>query len=423
MYGCAILLAVVLLTVDPSGNWPQWRGPKRDGVSPDTGLLTEWPKDGPKLLWEAKGAGRGYASLAITGGRIYTLGDKLSEEDGSTYATCFEEADGKPVWKTKLSAAYNGGQPDWQGSRSTPTVDGDHVYYMTPQGDLVCLKAADGKEVWRKNMKTDFDGGKGDGWAYSESPLIDGDKVVVTPGKSKNTMVALNKKTGAKVWSASVEGDAGAGHASIVVSEINGTRVYVQTTASNVYGIRAGDGKVLWKNPFKERITAVIPTPIIKGDLVFAAAGYGPGGGLLIRQVASGDKSIRMEEVYGLKKELKNKHGGVVMLGDKLYGCKDDSPIIWCADLMTGELQKGWGVRTSGGGSAAITAADGHLYIRFARGTIALVKADADEYKEVSTFKIPHSGSAPSWSHPVVTGGKLYLREGDWIMCYDVKGK
>lgn len=420
---CSFLLALMLFPAETAGNWPQWRGPKRDGVSTDTGLLTEWPKDGPKLLWEAKGAGRGYASLAITGGRIYTLGDKLSDDNPDTYATCFEENGGKLVWKTKLSAAYNGGQPDWQGSRSTPTVDGDRVYYMTPQGDLVCLKTTDGKEVWRKNMKSDFEGGKGDGWAYSESPLIDGDKVVVTPGKAKNTMVALNKKTGAKVWSAGVEGDKGAGHSSIVISEIDGTRVFVQTTASGVYGVRAGDGKVLWKNPFKQEITAVIPTPIIKGDLVFAVAGYGTGGGLLIRQVGSGDKSIRMEEVFGMKKELKNKHGGVVLLGDKLYGCKDDSPLIWCADLMTGEPLKGWGIRTSGGGSAAITAADGHLYIRFARGTMALVKAGVDDYKEISTFKIPHYEKMPSWSHPVVTGGKLYLREGDWIMCYDVTAK
>jgi len=420
MYGCALLLAFTMAHVDSTGNWPQWRGPKRDDVSTDTGLLTEWPKGGPKLLWETKGAGRGYASVAIIGGRIYTLGDKLTEEDESTYATCFEENGGKLVWKTKLSADYEyKGQPNWSGSRSTPTVEGSHVYYMTPQGDLVCLTTSDGKEVWRKNMQQDFAGGKGDGWAYSESPLVDGDKVVVTPGKSKNTMVALNKNNGETIWSAPVEGDKGAGHASIVTSEINGTRVYVQTTASNVLGVRASDGKVMWK--YAIGATAVIPTPIIKGDLVFAVAGYGKGGALL-RQVASGDNGIRVEEVYGYKKALANKHGGVVLLGDKLYGGKEDSPFIWCADLMTGEIQPGWGIRTSGDGSAAITAADGHLYVRFANGKMALVKADVKDYKEISTFKIPHY-ETKSWSHPVVTGGKLYLREGDWIMCYDVKGK
>lgn len=423
MLSCFCLIALTLVPMEGAGNWPQWRGPNRDGVSTETGLLTQWPKEGPKLLWEAKGAGRGYASLAISGGRIYTLGDKTAGDDESTYATCFEEAGGKLVWKTKLSDVYDQGSPDWRGSRSTPTVDGDHIYYMTPQGDLVCLKTADGKEVWRKNMKSDFEGGKGDSWAYSESPLIDGDKVIVTPGKAKNTIVALNKKTGAKVWSASVEGDAGAGHSSVVISTVGNTRVYVQTTASGIYGVRANDGKVLWKYKFPARITAVIPTPIIKGDLVLAPTGYGTGGTTLLRQVASGEDGIRMEEIYVMKKELKNKHGGVVLLGDKYYGSKDDSPIIWCADLMTGELQNGWGIRTSGGGSAAITAADGHLYIRFARGTMALVKADAKDYKEISTFKIPHVDKMPSWSHPVITDGKLYLREGDWILCYDIKGK
>ena len=168
MLSSLCLIALILVPADGAGNWPQWRGPKRDGVSTDTGLLTEWPTDGPKLLWEAKGAGRGYASVAITGGRIYTMGDKLSEDAEDTYATCFEEAGGKLVWKTKLSAPYNGGQPNWQGSRSTPTVDGDQIYYMTPQGDLVCLKTSDGKEVWRKNLVDDIGGKKDDPWGYSE---------------------------------------------------------------------------------------------------------------------------------------------------------------------------------------------------------------------------------------------------------------
>ncbi|MFT3878728.1 MAG: PQQ-like beta-propeller repeat protein [Gemmatales bacterium] len=421
MWSCLFLLAFTLVPADGAGNWPQWRGPKRDDVSTDTGLLKEWPKDGPKLLWETKGAGRGYASVAIAGGRIYTLGDKLADDEEDTYASCFEEAGGKPLWKTKLSSAYEyKGQPSWSGSRSTPTVDGGHVYYMSPQGDLYCLKTADGKEVWHKNMQKDFEGGKADGWAFSESPLIDGDNVVVTPGKAKNTMVAMNKNTGKTVWTAPVEGDRGAGHSSIVISEINGTKVYVQTTGSNVLGVRSTDGKVLWK--YAIGATAVIPTPIIKGDLVFAVAGYGKGGALL-RQVASGENGIRMEEIYGYKKTLANKHGGVLLIGDKLYGGKDDRPEIWCADLMTGELLPGWGTKTTGSGSASITAADGHLYVRFSNGKMALVKADTKDYKEVSTFKIPHYEKMPSWAHPVVTGGKLYLREGDWIMCYDVKGK
>ncbi|MFL5339948.1 MAG: PQQ-binding-like beta-propeller repeat protein [Gemmataceae bacterium] len=406
---------------DSMGNWPQWRGPNRDDVSTDTGLLTEWPKEGPKLIWEAKGAGRGYASLAITGSRIYTLGDKLSTaDDESTYASCFDANSGKQLWKTKLGDAWNSGSPDWQGSRCTPTVDGDRVYCVTPQGGLFCLKSADGSKVWQKDLRADFGGDKGDGWGYSESPLIDGDHLICTPGKAKNTMVALDKKTGTKVWSASVPGDKGAGHASIVISEVDGTRVYVQTTASNILGVRANDGKVLWTNPIGA--TAVIPTPIVHGDLVFADAGYGKGGKLL-RQVSDGKGGVKVETVYDFKKDLANKHGGVVLVGDYVFGDSEDRGMVWCAKLETGEPQKGWKERGSGRGSASMTSADGQLYVHYASGTMALVKAAPEGYKESGSFKVPHSGSAPSWSHPVVTGGRLYVREGDWIMCYDVKAK
>jgi len=404
-----------------TADWPTWRGPNRDGVSPDTGLLTAWPKDGPKLLWEGKGAGRGYASLAIKDGRIFTMGDNLSTaDDKDEYASCFDASDGKQLWKTKLGPAWNSGSATWQSSRSTPTVDGDLVYYVTPQGSLVCLKTADGKEVWRKDLKNDFGGKKKDGWGYSESVLIDGDKLICTPGSNKNTMVALNKKTGEKIWSAVVANDGGAGHASVVVAEVGGTRIYVQTTGSNVLGVRANDGKVLWTYPIGA--TAVIPTPIVRGDLVFADAGYGKGGALL-RQVPNSDGSVKVDEIYGYKPAMNNKHGGIVLIGDYLYGDTDSNGKVWCGKLMTGEQQQGWKVSGSGKGSAAITAADGYLYVRYDSGTIALVKATPDGYKESGSFKVPHSGSRPSWSHPVVIGGKLYLREGDWILCYDLKTK
>jgi outer membrane protein assembly factor BamB len=413
-----VLLVALALPLNKPGEWPQWRGPNRDGVSPDTGLLTEWPKDGPKLLWEAKGAGRGYSTVAIANGKIYTLGDNLSKEDTDEYATCFDDATGKPVWKTKLGKAWEGvRQESWQSSRSTPTIDGDHIYYMTPDGSLVCLQTADGKEVWRKSMTKDFQGDKGDQWGYSEGPLVDGDNVVVTPGKAAHTMVALNKKTGELVWSTPVQGDKGAGHSSIVISTVGGIKVYVQTTASNVLGVRAKDGKLLWK--YAIGATAVIPTPIVKDDLVVAPAGYGKGCALLC-QKPDGD-GVKVEEVYGYKKGLANKHGGIVLLGDYLYGCADDKNTVWCAKLMTGEVEEGWKARGSGSGSVAISAADGHLYARFQNGVLALVKASPGKYEEVSSFKIPHVEKRPSWSHPVIINGKLYLREGDWILCYDVK--
>jgi outer membrane protein assembly factor BamB len=426
--GLALLLAASQLliaaapapTLVPQGDWPQWRGPRRDGVSTDTGLLKAWPKEGPPLLWAAKGAGRGYASLAITGGRIYTLGDNLSTaSDPDEYVSCFDEADGKQLWKAKLGPAWNSGSTSWQSSRSTPTVDGELLYILTPHGNLHCLETATGKERWRKSMQKDFGGKKGDGWGYSESALVDGERLLCTPGGSKATMVALDKKTGQTVWTAVAPNDPGAGHASIVPAEVGGTRVYVQTTAGGALGVRASDGKVLWTYPIG-RTTAVIPTPIIKGDLVFFSAGYSRGGALL-RQAATSDGGVKIEEVYPLNTQLNNKHGGVVMVGDYIYGDTNDGGRPWCAEFMTGKVR--WNSRGAGSGSAALAAAEGRLYVRYANGVMVLAEASPEAYKEISTFKIPHASGRPSWSHPVITGGKLFLREGDHILCYDLRAK
>jgi outer membrane protein assembly factor BamB len=400
-------------------NWPQWRGPNRDDLSPDTGLLQAWPRGGPPLLWQAKGAGRGYASLAIAAGRIYTMGDGPSiNGDQDEYVVCFDAADGKSVWKAKLGPAWNSGQPNWQSSRSTPTVDGELLFTLTAQGNLVCLETATGKECWRKSLTKDFGGRKGDTWGYSESVLVDGDKVVCTPGGEKATMVALNKKTGKPLWTAAVPKDRGAAHASIVIAGVGNMRVYVQMTAGNVVGVGAGDGNVLWTYPIPAT-TAVIPTPLVRGDLVFISIGYGRGGALL-RQVPTAG-GVKVEEVYPLKKELSNKHGGVVLVGDYVYGDTADSGTPFCAELLTGKVR--WKERGSGSGSASVTCADGHLYFRYANGTMVLAPASPQGYKEVGSFKIPHSGDRPSWSHPVVTGGELFLREGEYILCYDVRAK
>jgi outer membrane protein assembly factor BamB len=415
-HAASLVLAIVLAQAE----WPQWRGPKRDGVSTDTGLLKQWPKEGPPRVWEAKGAGRGYSSLALTGGRIYTIGDGPSTaSDKDEYLLCFDQATGRQLWKAKLGQAWNSGQEDWQSSRSTPTVDGELLYALTAHGSLICLETAAGKERWRKSLQRDFNGSKGDSWGYSESPLVDGNMLVCTPGGDKSTLVCLNKKTGAKVWSTVVPNDRGAGHASIVITEIGKVRVYVTTTAGGAIGVRATDGKFLWSYPI-DKTTAVIPTPIIKGDLVFFSVGYGRGGALL-RQVPTAEGGVKMEAVYDLNKELTNKHGGVVLVGDFLYGDTDSNGVPWCAELLTGKQR--WKQRGSGRGSAAITYADGHLYIRFDNGQMVLAKASPDGYQETGSFEIPHGRDRKSWSHPVVAAGKLFLREGDSLLCYDVKEK
>jgi outer membrane protein assembly factor BamB len=424
----AVASSTALGQIKPlAGAWPQFRGPNRDDVSTETGLLKLWPKEGPPLLWEAKGAGRGYASVAVADGKIFTLGDAPSTaEDKDEYAVCFNEADGKQLWKTKTGKAWDKGTESWQSSRSTPTVDGDLVYVLTAFGDLFCLETATGKERWHKNFEKDFGGKKGDQWGYSESVLIDGEHLLCTPGGEKATLVALDKKTGAKVWQASAPKAKGAGHSSIVVTEVGGTKVYVQaypqTGAPGLVGVRAKDGTVLWSYAMSltgKPPAAVIPTPVVRGDLVFMDVGYNVGG-VLVRQVAEGEK-FKAEEVFGLNEKLQNKHGGVVLVGDFLYGDKGDGGVPFCAELMTGKVR--WNTRGSGNGSASMTAADGHLYIRYANGTMALVPADPEAYKETGAFKIPQSGKRPGWSHPVVADGKLFLREQDSIFCYDIKEK
>ena len=417
----ALALGGTLVTGTVQGeDWPTFRGASRTAVAPDTNLLESWPEGGPKLLWKAIGAGRGYATPAIAGSRIITLGDGLSTtgDDKDEYLTCYDRETGKQLWKTKTGQAWNEGPESWQSSRSTPTVDGDLVSVITPQGQLICCQVADGKETFRIDLKAAFGGKKGDGWGYSESPLVDGDRLIVTPGGDDAMMVALDNKTGKEIWRCPQKDCRGAGHSSIVISKVGNRKVYVQTTASGAVGVDAASGKLLWSFPI-DQTTAVIPTPIVRGDLVFFSAGYRRGGALL-KQVATAD-GVKMEEIYGLKQELANKHGGLVLIGDHIYGDSDDQGIPFCAELMTGKIV--WKERGTGKGSIAVAAGDGHVYLRFQDGILALVKADPAGYKEVSTFKIPDSDARPSWAHPVILDGKLYLREQDAILCYDITAK
>lgn len=414
-------LAMCLLTAIPfsamaDAPWPSFRGPDRSGVSTEKGLLKSWPTVGPQLVWTAAGAGRGYASVAIADGKIYTVGDGLSTaSDADEYLVCFDQATGKQLWTAKTGSPWTSGKESWQSSRSTPTIDGNSVYVVTAHGDLIHF-STEGKENWRKNLMADFGGKKADNWGYSESVLIDGDMLVCTPG-GENTMVALNKTTGEKVWSCSRPDDIGAGHASIVISQVGGTKVYVQTTGKGALGVRATDGKLLWSYSI-DKTTAVIPTTIVRGDLVFFTAGYDRGGALL-RQLPTSEGGIEIKEVYGLNRDLQNKHGGLVLVGDHLYGDSGDKGIPFCAELMTGKIL--WKSRGAGKESASVTAADGNLYIRYSSGMMTLVKAIPDGFYEVGKFQIPGSGNRPSWAHPVVVDGKLYLREGDNILCYDVR--
>jgi outer membrane protein assembly factor BamB len=404
-----VLLAVACpaaLAIDRTASeWPQFRGLQRDAHSPDTGLLKEWPKDGPPLVWKAAGIGGGYSSVSLAGGKLYTLGNK----GNVSYLVAVDADKGNVLWATKVGDA--GGNLG-----STPTVDSDRVYAIGQAGDLVCVDATSGTLLWRKNFQKDF-GGQSGGWRYTESPLVDGDRLVCTPGAKDATVVALDKKTGEVVWKCAAPiRETTAGYSSIVVAEVGGIRQYVQLLSGGVIGVTAKDGTFLWKYEKLGHNTANIPTPIVLGDRVFCSAGYGKGGALL-QLVPAGD-GVTAKEVW-FNQRLTNKHGGLVVVGDHVYGDQDDSGRPFCAELKTGKVvwQKG---RGAGSGSASVAYADGHLYFRYDNGITALVEASPDAYREISTFPIPkHQG--PSWAHPVVAGGRLYLREGDAVYCYDVK--
>ena len=410
-------LSFILLAAD----WPGWRGPNRDGLSTETGLLKQWPADGPRLAWQAKGLGAGFSSLAIAGNRMFTMGD---HGDGQ-YAEALNLADGAIVWSTKIGPVWE--DSDAPGPRGTPTVDGDSVYAEGTEGEMVCLDIATGAIRWQKSLVADYNGQMMSDWKFSESPLVDGNKVLFTPGSFGALIAAVDKRTGKDLWRAGGArlgrlGSNGAGYSSIVVSEGAGVRQYVQVIGRGLIGIRAGDGKLLWSYNRVANDVANISTPVIRGDYVFASTGYQTGSALL--KLAKTPDGVTAQEVYFLEpRTFQNHHGGFVLVGDFLYGGHGHSngfPI--CIEFLTGRVRWGGDIRPEGAtGSAAVAYADGHLYFRYQNGVMKLFEASPEGFKETGSFKIP-GVRLPSWSHPVIHQGKLYLREQDKLLCYDIRG-
>ncbi len=415
-------LAQAQLKAD-AGDWPAWMGPDRTGVSTEKGLLKEWPKDGPKLLWKATGLGGGYSTPAIANGQIYLLGTR----DNKEYVFALSAKDGKEIWAREIGPIAPDGPPSYPGPRSTPTVDGDHLCVLGSDGDLLWLDG-DGKVVWHKKLGKDFGGTRGR-WAYAESPLIDGDVLVCTPGGEKATLAALKKKDGAVIWEASVPGGGAAGgrgrsprnaaaYASPIVATVGGIKQYIQFLGGCLVGVAAKDGKLLW---LYDGVTGTTncTTPIFHDGCVFVSAtgrGRTPtSGGALLKLTANGG-GVTAKEVYHIQ-ELANHHGGVVRVGDYLYGTNNTS--LLCIDFKTGATK--WDNRSVGKGS--IMAADGRLYVRSEKGPIALVEASPDGYKELSRFEQPQRSKKNAWPHPVIAGGRLYLHDQDVLLCFDIKGK
>ena len=402
------------------GSWPGWRGSLRDGISTDTGLLTSWPAGGPPKVWTATGLGNGYASVSIAAGRIFTTGDR---RDGQ-YAMAIDEQTGKLLWATKLGTA-NSAEGERGGSRSTPAVEGDLIWLTDSDGAVYCLEAATGTARWRRSMTDDFGGRMMTIWGFSESPLLDGDRVIVTPGAPRAMMVALDKLTGKEIWRAATPslgsaGTDGAGYSSIVISHGGGVKQYVQLVGRGLVSVRAADGVFLWNYNRVANNIANISTPVVKDNYVFASTGYDTGS-VLLELSAAGNGRVRAKERYFLDPgTLQNHHGVFVLINGYLYGGHGQNngfPVA--VDMLTGK--NAWErVRGAGGGSAAVAAAEGLLYFRYESGVMALIEANPQRYTLRSTFQIP-GVTQPSWAHPVITGGRLYLREQDALHVYNIK--
>ncbi len=394
--------------------WPQWRGPNRDGISRETGLLDSWPSEGPPVAWKASGLGKGYSSVAVTGNRIYTMG-KFGDE---TRLVALSTDGGSVLWTTPVGG---GKEPN-----CSPTVDGDLVFGISHGGDLLCANAETGREVWRKNFEQDFGGKMMSMWGFSESPTVDGDRLIVTPGAQRAMMAALDKRTGNVIWQAAMPsnvgsaGQDGAGYSSIAISNAGGVKQYVQLVGRGVISVDARTGKMLWGYNRIANGTANVPTPIVTGDFVFCSSGYGDGGAALLRLTGS-RTGVNVDEVwYKKSNELQNHHGGMILIGDYVYmghGHNNGFPV--CFDLKSG--RDAWRPgRGPGSGSAAVVCADGHLYFRYENGVMALIEATPSEYKLKGEFKIGIK-NGQSWAHPVISDGRLYLRDQHEMLCYDIR--
>jgi len=397
-----------------ASDWPQWRGPQRNGSSPETGLLKEWPRNGPALRWKVADAGSGYSTPSVVGDRLYLLGSEGLEDE---FVRAISVKDGKRVWSTRLGKVGNPQQkPSFPAARSTPTVEGEYLYALSSDGDLACLEVATGKVRWQKNLRADFGGKPGD-WAYSESPLIDGNTLVCTPGGSEATMVALNKTTGVVIWKCALPGGDEAAYASAIMVRIGGIKQYVQLVQKGLVGVEAETGKFLWRygKPIS-RYGANIPTPVASDDHIYAASA-GTGGGVVKFNLKAG--SIEPEEVY-FESKLPTAIGGTVKIGDFLYGTTGEA--LLCTEFATGRVK--WEDRALG--AASLCYAGGRLYLHGENGEVALVEPGADSYREKGRFTPPDQPKKANqmekaWAYPVVANGQLYIRDHGTLWCYDVK--
>jgi len=407
---CFLFVSLINVYAQSSIEWPCFHGSDRSNKSAETGLLKEWPVNGPGLMWTVSGLGEGYSSISISGDLLYTAG----KSENQTYLYCYD-LNGKPVWKkpngkgwaTTLSwaASYNG-------SRGTPTCDNGIVYHLSESGRLAAFEAKTGKEVWSKLLSAEFDAEVPE-YGYSESVLIDGNNLFVKPAGKKGYQACLDKRTGETVWiNNDIQGTMG--YNSGVISETGGYRQLVGASSNCFYGIDTRTGKLLWKVDVVNQRELNLTDAICYNEYVFITSGYGKGS-MLVRLKSSG-KGIIPETVWQ-SALMDNHHGSVILQNGFLYGSGSNSRGWFCLDFLTGRQL--W--KTDGKGS--VTFAEGMLYTLDERGTMKLVKAAPEKYEKSGEFKVPKGGESMYWAHPVVCGGKLYIRHADKLFAYDVSLK
>jgi len=419
----AFCAALVLVFV--AADWPQWRGPNRDGVSAEKGLLKKWPDGGPKLLWQSTELGQGYGSPSIVGDRLYITGNKGMDDE---FVQALSVGDGKAIWTSRIGRVGENQMANYPGARSTPTVDGERIFALGSGGDLACLETKTGKIVWQKNVKQDF-GGKTGAWAYAESPLVDGDVVVCTPGGAEATMLALKKATGEVIWKfASPEAD-NAAYSSVIIVDAGGRKQYVQVLEKGLVGVDAKTGQQLWRYKGIGTNPPAIPTPVGRNDVVYGATAKGGGGFVQLKPTASG---VEADEIYANAK-LPTAIGGSVEVNGYLYGT--GSGAMMCVEYPKGEVK--WQDRSPGVGSLCY--ADGMLYFHAETppGEVVLVEATPEAYREHGRFTPPNgpanrkaddgtgkkTGDGKTWAYPVVANGRLYIRDWNCLWCYDVRDR
>jgi outer membrane protein assembly factor BamB len=392
-------------TPAPAFDWSQWRGPDRSGVSKETGLMKQWPASGPQLLGQVANLGNGFGSLAVHGGRVYVQGMRGRE----SVVTSLDTATGRVLWSRAIGPSRSNDRGP--GPRGTPSVDGGRVYVLTENGDLACLRTQDGTVVWHRNILRDF-GGRNIGWLISESPLVDGNRVIVTPGGQGATIVSLDKMTGVTQWTSRELSDQ-AGYSSVVAADIGGVRTYMALTEAAGVGVRASDGKLMWRYTKAANGTANAATPVFGDNKVFYTSAYGTGGGLLNLTPAAG--AVQANEAY-FTRDMQNHHGGVVLVNGFLYGF--NNAILTCMEFATGRVR--WRHRSVGKGS--LVYADGMLFILSENNVVGLADASPEAYREKGRFEIADQGW-PSWAHPVVSNGRLYIRNQGTVASYDIRAR